>query len=386
MSTTTNALKSALLQKTDLSNVAVKAEDVQQGNSIDWSQHYFEPQPGSQYIIKFCVNLNGTPITHRSVYKDLPDPTRKGKTFRYISSGNAKSCKVLNLFFELNNDKKNGDAEAERKIKKYMGKSNQGACIVQILKSPKEEEINQFRIMTFATFGENATLANMLNNKINPSKQKIEQGFEQEDIFNVFGSSALYLDCKEVAIGDGKGRGYSDSSWLEKRKYGCIVSVDNETHTFSEKDTDKEGNLKPEVEKFFDKLIEELQNPDISIHNYFAYTEIGDERNTKETEEYLKMVNDKVDEIIPIIKNKTMSQIAAYGKEDNSSTDSDNAKTIGGEKKKDILAESAPTEILGSTMNQDNADSQKTTKKETKSTPKSGSDVENLVDSILENQ
>lgn len=378
---TTNALKSALLQKTDLSNVAVKAEDIQQGNAIDWSKHFFEPQPGNTYTIKFVQNLGGTPITHRSVYKDLPDPTRKGKTFRYISSGNAKSCKVLNLFFELNAEKKNGDAEAERKIKQYMGKSNQGACVIQILKSPNAEEIGNFRIMTFATFGENATIANMINNKINPSKAKKEEGFEAEDIFNVFGSSALYLDCKEVTIGDGKGRGYSDSSWLEKRKYGCVVTIDSETHTFTEKDVKENGEFADGVEKFFDKLVEELQNPDISIHNYFAFAEPGDEQNTKETEEYLKMVNDKVNEIIPVIKNMSMSQIAAYGKEDTQSANEDNAKTIGGAKAKDILAESVPTEILGSTMNQEAEKPSVKTETKTPATKATNSDA--LVDDIL---
>lgn len=384
---TTNALKSALMQKTELSKVSVKAEDDQFG-SIDWSKHFFEPQPGSDYIIKFCKNIGGEEVTKRAVYKDLPDPTRRGKTFRYISSGNAKSCKVLQLFFDLNNEKKNGDAEAERKIKKYLGKSNQGACVVQIIKSPKAEEIGTFRIMTFATFGENATIANMINNRIKPSPAKIADGYEAEDIFDVFGSSALYLSCKEVSIGDGKGRGYSDSSWMEKRKYGCTVTVDGETHTFSEADKDANGELKPGVEKFFDKLIEELQNPDISIHNYFAYAEIGDPNNTKETEDYLKMVNDKVDEIVPVIREQSMSQIAAYGKEDTSSPKSDSAKTIGGKVAADILKESAPSEILGSTMNQD---AEATKKPDTKSEPKKATptkdgDVDNLVDNILGDQ
>lgn len=87
-----------------------------------------------------------------------------------------------------------------------------------------------------------------------------------------------------------EGRGYSESSWMEKRPYGAIVTLEDGTqHEFSAADIDPATkSVKPEVMPFFNKLVEELQNPDISVHNYFAYCEPGDKRNTPETEEYLK--------------------------------------------------------------------------------------------------
>lgn len=355
MSTEVNALEAALLQTTNLDEVVAKAEDLQ-GNKIDWSIHFFEPQPGCDYTIKFVTNIEGSPIVHRQVYKDLPDPQRKGKRFRYVSDGNPKTCEVLKLFFDLNNLKKEGDIEAERKIKEYLGKSNQGACIVQILASPKQEDINKFRILVFSTYGENATIANMLSKKLNPSEAARKSGVKPVDIFNTFGSPALLLSCRETQIADiGKGRGYSGSEWLDSKKYGCIVELNGEQHEFSDADTvkDEKGKVigvKEEVKPFFAKLIEELKNPDISIHNYFEYTTPGDPRNSKECEEHITNVFEKIKEIVPILKEKDMAFIANYGKADTSAP-ADSAKTIGDKSAADILKESAPTELVGSILN-----------------------------------
>ena len=141
-----NALEAALMGPSfDVNSnetIAVKAEDVQTGG-IDYSLHFFEPRVGETYLIKFLPNPGGELITHRQVYKDLPDPERRGKTFHYISSGNSNSCKALELFFELNSKKKEGDAVAEKKIEKYLSRTNQGCCKIQILQSPKPEEIGQ---------------------------------------------------------------------------------------------------------------------------------------------------------------------------------------------------------------------------------------------------
>jgi len=86
METSKNAnsiLASAFLQNTIENNViAVKAEDVVTGSGIDYSKHFFEAKVGSTYLIKFLPNPGGEPITHRAVYKKLPDPERKGKTFQ----------------------------------------------------------------------------------------------------------------------------------------------------------------------------------------------------------------------------------------------------------------------------------------------------------------
>ena len=351
---TTDALESALLQGTNLDNVTSKAEDLQQSGGIDWSKHFFEPKPGCDYTIKFVTNIEGSPIVHRSVYKNLPDPDRKGKSFRYVSDRNAKTCPVMRLFFDLHKLKTEGDIEAGLKIEKYLKSSNQGACIVQILASPDPAEVNQFRIMMFPTFGENATIANMINKKIKPSEQMIKNGIHPVDIFNVFGSPALLLSCREVSIGDGKGRGYSGSEWLDSKKYGCIVEVDGKTHEFSEADKTEDGKLKDEIKPFFQKLIENLKNPDISIHNYFEHVDMENPGNaTKETLEYLQGIHKKMDEIIPVIREHDCAYIASYGRnEAAASTSKDKAQTIGGQSASDILKESAPTELQGSTLNQ----------------------------------
>ena len=357
-----SALMSALVQGTNLDNVVAKAEDIVTGG-MNWNEIFFEAQPGNEYLIKFLPNLSGDVITHRSQYRNLPDPDRKGKTFRWTSSGNAATDPVLQLFFDLHQEAKNGDKVAEMKCKKYLGNTNQAACVIQILKSPNPEEIGKFRIMAFSSFGENATIANLIKNKISPSENKLKLGEKPEDIFNVFGSSALYLVCKKVMIPQTNGpaipgRGYSESTWLEKKAYGAVIILEDGTqHEFSTADIDPATKqVKPEVMPFFNKLVEELQNPKINVHNYFAYCEPGDPRNTPETEEYLKKVIKKVNEIVPIIREKSLKEIEEYGRKDNSesgASSSDSAKTINGASAKDILKDAVPTEIAGSVMNQD---------------------------------
>lgn len=115
-----NPLMSALVQGTNLNDVVAKAEDIQSGSGVDWASKFFEPQPNCDYLIKFLPNLSGDPITHRSQYRNLPDPDRKGKTFRWTSSGSAQTDPVLQLFFDLHAEMKNGDKIAEMKIQKYL--------------------------------------------------------------------------------------------------------------------------------------------------------------------------------------------------------------------------------------------------------------------------
>lgn len=382
----TDALRSALLQGTNLDNEVAKAEDLATGSGVDWKSIFFEPQPGKDYLIKFLPNIGGNAITHRSQYRSLPDPDRKGKTFRYTSSGKAETCPVLQLFFELHAAAKNGDTIAEKKKKKYLANTNQAACVIQIIESPDKEEVGAFRIWAFSSYGENATIANLLNLKLHPSEKKIKLGETAEDIFNVFGSSAMYVVCKKVSIPQAngtsiEGRGYSESQWMDKKKYGAIVRLESgEIHQFSEADKDENGNLKPEVEPFFNQLIAELQKPNVSIHNNFAYAAPGDPNNTPETEEYLKRVLKKVEEIVPVIREKSIDEIDMYGRGDAAST-KDGAKTIGGKNAADILKDSAPSELAGSVMNQD-ADPAPASKPEAK-TESAPADSDSVVDSIL---
>lgn len=357
-----SALMSALVQGTNLDNVVAKAEDIV-NSGMNWNEIFFEAQPGNEYVIKFLPNLSGNPITHRSQYRNLPDPDRKGKTFRWTSSGNAATDPVLQLFFDLHQEAKNGDKVAEMKCKKYLSNTNQAACVIQILQSPNPEEVGKIRIMAFSSYGENATIANLIKNKISPSENKLKLGEKPEDIFNVFGSSALYLVCKKIMVpqSDGPavpGRGFSESTWLEKRAYGAVAILEDGTqHEFTVADIDPATKqVKEEVMPFFNKLVEDLQNPKVNVHNYFEYCEPGDPRNTPETEEYLKKVIKKVNEIVPIIREKTLKEISEYGRKDNSesgASSSDSATTINGASSKDILADAVPTEITNSVMNQD---------------------------------
>jgi len=353
METSSNdVLKNAFLQSTvsDETTIAVKAEDVQQNNGIDFSKHYFEAKTGSSYLIKFLPNPGDSPIVHRSVYKNLPDPERKGKTFHYVSSGNAKTCKALDLFFELNSLKTSGDAIAEQKIKKYLGKTNQGCCKIQILQSPIAEEVGTVRMITFATFGPNATIANLLNTKLNPTPEQIKQDFEKEDVFNIFGSSVMSLVCEEAVYDGTKGRDFTKSSWAPKKRGAIAKLEDGTTHEFKGVDL-VDGAITEKVEPFFNAFVKLVTAEDYDIRNYFSYKEVDDARNTKDTNEYLKNVNAKIDEIIPVIREKSLMEIAAYGK---ASTTQSTGNAPKADKAKDVMADSIPDELANSVMSKGN--------------------------------
>lgn len=347
MSTSNNsldALQSALLgpsfDTNSNDNIAVKAEDAQVSGGIDYSKHFFEPRVGETYLIKFLPNPGGDLITHRSVYKNLPDPDRKGKTFHYISSGNAKTCKALELFFELNALKKEGDPIASKKIEKYLSKTNQACCKIQILSSPKKEEVGQIRLFVFATFGPNATAANLINQKLNPTKEQIEQGYEREDIFNIFSSSALSLVCEEATYNGIKGRDFSKSAWAPKPKGAVAIKEDGKTRQFTAADFEG-GKLPDEVKEWFNAFIQQFNNPDYDVFKWFSYKTPDDERlaDDKETREYIQSVFKKVDEITEVIRNKSLSEIANYGRKDTSADTSKESST------KNVMAESIPDEL-----------------------------------------
>lgn len=345
-----DSLKNAFLQSTisDDEKLAVKAEDIEISSGLNFSEHFFEPQPGNSYLLKFLPNPGGKPIEHRSLYRNLPDPERKGKTFQYVSSGNAKTCQALELFFELNNLKKGGDAVAEKKIENYLSRTNQACAKVQVLQSPKPEEIGIIRMFTFSTFGPNATLANLIDQKLNPTKDMIAQGYEKEDIFNIFGSSVLSVICTESTYEGGrKGRDFGKSSWAPKKRGAIAKLEDGTTHEFSAADLEN-GQIKAEVSPFFEAFVAEVTNPKYSILEFFSHKEVDDPRVSKETNDYVKSVYKKLDEIIPVIRDKSLQEIAAYGKKDTSSGSG------AGEQKtdaaKNILADSLPDELAGSVM------------------------------------
>lgn len=353
-----SALMNAFFQQEE--HIIVKAEEIEYESGLNWKEIFFEPEVGKSYQIKLVKNLFGPSVVHRKIYKNLPDPKRKGKTFQFTSSGNAKTCKVLDLFFTLNNLKKQGDVLAEQKLDEFLGQTNQGCVIVQIVQTPNTEDIGKFKLMSFSTFGPNATIANLINEKLNPTKAKIDAGFEKEDVFNIFNSSLLLVECTEANYPgqngrpDIKGRDFTKSAWTKKTQ-GVYVILDDETkkiHQFTENDiVNKETNqLSPEANIALAKLIEILQTDNLNIHNNFAYKSIGDPNNNESSEKYLLEVNEKVNEIVPVILNaKTIAEIKNYGITDatnNSST------IIDGSKAQDILKNSLPEELNQLSTNQ----------------------------------
>ena len=358
-----DALKSAMLMNAGdelQEEIAVKAEDRGfEGSGIKFEDHFFEPQPGGTYTVKFLQNPEGENIVFRRVYKKLPDPTRKGKTFQYVSSGVAKTCKVLELFFELNNLKKGGDPVAEKKIEEFLSQTNQGCALVQILSAPEKEKdlVGKVRMYMFSTFGPNANIANLIDKKVHPSPDMLKAGKKRENIFNVFGSKALMIVCKETTYNGIKAREYASSDWTDIDMYPYVIyEKDGKQikHEFKPSDF-QNGNLtSPEVEEAFGEFLKVLTNPDYSIHNYFAYKELDDPKNTEDTKTYLKSVLEKVEEIVPIIREKSIQEIKNYGKAETTSGNGggDSAKTIGNKSAAEILNDSAPTELEGSTLNQ----------------------------------
>lgn len=351
MSILDEAMKNAMFQQNIEEEIAVKAEDLQTSAGIDFTKTFFEPQAGFTYTIKFLPNPGGDLITHRSFYKDLPDPDRKGKTFRFISSGSAKTCPVLELFFELNDLKKNGDIIAEKKIEKYLSRKNQACAKVQILNSKNKEEIGQIKLFVFSTYGPNATIANLIQQKLNPTKEMLEQGFEKENIFYPFGSSVMSIVCEEGDFqsdnGKVKGRDFSKSNWVPKKRGAIGILEDGTTHEFTEKDVN--GNdVTEEVKPYFESFLSQLTREDVDVYKWFSYKSVDDERNDKETNEYLKTVRKKVEEIVPVIREKSLQEIANYGRADTSSE-----KEKSKEDKTTILENSLPEELKTSIMGDD---------------------------------
>lgn len=346
-----STLMNAFFQEEE--NSIVKAEDVVYEGGMNFSEIFFEPQVGKSYLVKLVRNIHGSNVTLRKVYKDLPDPKRKGKTFNYVSSGSAKTCKVLDLFFELNNKKKEGDVLSEQLIEKFLKVTNQGVVIVQIIESPEATDVGKYKLMSFATFGPNATIANLINSMLNPTEAKIKAGESKIDVFNIFDSPLLMIECAEADYDGRKGRDFTDSSFTTKKTQGCYVDMgDGKIHQFSPADIvdTKTNQLTPEATTALNILVEILNSENLSVHNWFEYKEAGDERNFEQTDEYIVNLNAKIEEIVPVIANaKSVVEVLNYGQADTTANDS--AKTISGNKAADILAGSIPDELTNSALN-----------------------------------
>lgn len=317
--------------------VAVKADDVQSGNGFDFSKYFWEPQPGNSYLIKFLPNPGGDLITHRSLYKSLPDPDRRGKTFRYVSSGSASTCPALSLFFELHEKKKDGNAVAAKKIEKYLSRTQQACVKVQILKSPIKEEIGQIRMYVFSTFGPNAIIANLINEKLNPTKEQKDAGFERQDIFDIFQSPVLSLVCKETTYDGNKGRDYSGSAWAPKQRGAVVYFEDGTSYEF--KASDKvDGKLAPEATEAFKRFVEIFKSDDYNPKIHFAYRPLSEVPEDDPNYEYLKGIYSKLERIIPVIRDKSLTEIAEFGTVEDKKDDKE-------KESKNIVKESVPDEL-----------------------------------------
>lgn len=350
-----NDLMSAFLETGISEKVVVKAEEIEYGGGgINFKEIFFEPQPGKSYVIKLVKNPNGDDLTHRKIYKKLPDPDRRGKTFQYIQDpSTVKTDPVLQLFFDLNTEKKAGNALAEKKIKDYLNQTNQGCTIVQIVKSNDDYyKPGEFKLFVFSTFGPNATIANLINEALNPTQAQIDDGVKPNNLWNVFGSKQIFVEVGESEYDGNKGRDFTKSK-LSNKEIGVMVPFeDGSTHTFSEKDileTNEQGvatKITDEAMRALKRLTEIMQDEKLSVHNYFAWKAIDDPRNTDSTNEYLKKVLDKVGRIIPIIREaKTIESILNACAEDTSAP-SENKD----DKSKNILSESIPAELAETMM------------------------------------
>lgn len=316
-------------------DIIVRAEDIpdESYEKVDWDSIFWEPQPGNTYKIKFLPNIGSEDgdVVHRTVYTRLPDPARRGKTMHYVSQG--RGCPVLELFFRLHELKKGGDAVAEAKIKKYLKRSQQACCKVQILESPIKAEIGAIRLFRFQSAGNNATIVELINTKVNPPIA----GMTKSNIFNIFGSDVLAIKCTEQVYEGVKGRSFQGSMWLNVTEGATLIRADESAYKFSANDLNPDGSFKVESLPMIKEFMQKLVDPSIDIHKYFSYRSV-EEATTEEERDWMQKKLDKVNEIIDVIETKSLQEIATYGRTEKSSTD----KTV-----KDINKESIPEQLQG---------------------------------------
>lgn len=161
------------------------------------------------------------------------------------------------------------------------------------------------------------------------------------------------VECEEADFEGVKGRDYAKSDWAKKQR-GAFIDLEDENGNVTERyqftaEDVVDGKVREQALPAFRALIGKLTHPDLSIHNYFAYKTIGDSKNTEDTEKYLVQLEEKVKEIIPVIRNaKSIAEITNYGVAEQPK---DSATMIGGAKASDILKDSAPSELASSILN-----------------------------------
>lgn len=337
-------------------DLVIKAEDAQRGGGINFSEIFFEPDYDKAYKIKFVPNLFGKSLVSRDVYKSLPDPDRRGKHFQYTAAPSPANDPVRNLFFKLFDLKKSGNPIAEQKITNFLKATKQGCSVIQILESKDDEnyKAGDFRLFVFSNFGDNATIANLIKTKYDPDEDLRQLGTKPENIWDVFGSSVMYIKPTKAKFPDGKeGRSFTKCTWLDVVQGVSVPLEDGTLRPLTKADVEikevetngkkvQQAVPKPEIVPLLQRLQEVLSDDKLSIHNWFAHKVPGDKLNTEDTEEHLKRVLDKVGRILPIIDSANSIQEVLDKCSIDNSAHQEAAQT------NNVIAESIPADLKGS--------------------------------------
>lgn len=357
----------ALATRSEDEKVAITEDairDEEGGSGVDWDKIFFDAEIGKTYVVKFLRLLkapNKKDIQHAEIYTGLPDPDYKDSTLRYVSFGrkhpNAPkgTDPVLQVFFDLKKREKGGCGISEQKISKYLSRRSLNCCLVQILEHPDPEMVGAIRLMTFQMGGDGATITLALDAKMNPTRGK------RVDVFDLFETPAMEIICEEKVFPSTnggepkKGRSFAKSKWIDGELYSAIGIIRDEegkkidSHEFKKADLDEKGNVKPELMKYFKALISEMVSPDVDIYNWFLPKISGDPRNTEDTEARCKEIEDKLERMLPILRDGSLSDIATMGK-------GENPNKSGGDKSasasKNATADELPDEFKDSVMSE----------------------------------
>lgn len=373
-----------------LEKVAVISEDFRDESGHDFSKTFIQAEFGDEWELKLLPNIESTTgsiqdnIANRQIYKNLPDLKRAGKRFRYIANPNVNEDKVLQeVFFPLNKLKKEGDELASAIIKEFLSAPSEGCVVAQVISAPptKQDKVGQVLLLPFTNSGDNAHIATLINNKLNP-KGKREKRI---NVFDLLLSPSLYLNCEKKVFDKKEGRSFATSTFSSS-DVSPLIEVNGELVHFTkddlnwvEKQIKKEDNTIEVIqvatgfkdEKFvegFNKLLKSLENPDISMHNHFQYKAPKDPRNSEETEKYIVENFEKMEMAVKLIKGaKSVDEILQEIGSD-SSTEGADGETISGEKAGDLLASSTAGLLEGSALNQTATPTTTTETKPTEST------------------
>lgn len=354
--------------------VAVISEDFQSESGHDFSKTFIQAEFDEEWELKLLPNFENQGqtsiqdnIVNRQMYKRLPDLTRTGKRFRYIANPNPNDDDVMQLFFDLHKKKEAGDALAEALIAEFLSAPNEACVVAQVIGTPKgkEDKRGEVLLFPFSNGKNNAPIATIINNKLNPKNSREKK----VNVFDMLLSPSLYLSCVKKMYDKKEGRDFSASSF-SSTDVSPLIEVDGVLTHFTADDlnwsekTVKKADGTEETMKYatgfkdakfaegFQKFLEKFKNPDISIHNHFAYKAPKDPRNSEETEKFIVENFDKMKKAVALIKNaKSVDEVLQAIGSDASATTNAEGETMDGTKAGDLLKSSTAGLLNNSTMN-----------------------------------